>query len=83
MAQISLCLLFQYPRINSLAISIQGKITNIFALQNAVCDLKTDIDKIDNAWLRKVLTEIAPEVSVPDFKFLSLEGTISDSLSVS
>ena len=42
--------------------------------------MKINIDDIDNSWLRKVLQEVQPGVSVPDYKVLSLEGAISDSL---
>jgi hypothetical protein len=71
---------FTLSQRNSPAISIQGKISDIFVQQNAICDLKADFAKIDNEWLKKVLTEVAPKVYVPDFKSLSVEGTISDSL---
>ncbi len=65
---------------NSLGISFQGKIDNILSPQKAVCDLKIRIGDIDNIWLRKILREVQPAVTVPDYKVFSLEVAISDSL---
>ncbi len=71
---------FSVSQSNSLGISFQGQIDNIYSPQKAVCDLKIRIGDIDNIWLRKILQEVNPAVSVPDYKVLSLEAAISDSL---
>ena len=71
---------FSISQANSLGLRFKGKIDNIFAPQKAVCDLKINIDDIDNYWLKRVLAEVQPGASVPDYKVLALEGAISDSL---
>ncbi len=71
---------FSISQSNSLVISFQGMIDNIFAPEKAICDLEIRIDDIDNIWLRKVLQEVQQGISVPDYKVLSLDAAISDSL---
>ena len=72
---------FAISQKNNAIVSANGYISDIFNLHNGTCDLKAEISEIDGAWLTRVLTELAPQISVPGLKSLALEATISDSLS--
>jgi translocation and assembly module TamB len=71
---------FSISQDNSLAISFKGKIDNIFVPRNTVCDLGFMINEISIQRLREIMKEIKPGFFLPDFKDLSIEGYISDSL---
>jgi hypothetical protein len=71
---------FSISQVNSAGVSFNGKIGNIFKPQNSICDLKFRLDEINKSWLSELLNELKPGFSLPDYKTLSLEGSIKDSL---
>ena len=71
---------FSFSKDNTVSLSVNGSIGNVFKIQNAVCDLKLQIGGIDNMWLREVMTDIKPGLPLPEFKIFSVEVSVSDSL---
>jgi hypothetical protein len=58
----------------------RGKIDNIFSPRKTLLDLKADINNINPGWLKELMKEVTPGIQLPDFKTLSLECSVSDSL---
>ena len=71
---------FSISQPKSFTIAINGKIDNFFVPRNTMCDLEFMINKITGYWLRKVLKEVSPDLFLPDFQELSLNGSLTDSL---
>jgi translocation and assembly module TamB len=71
---------FSVSQSNSLTVSFKGKIDNVFDPRNTMCDVEFSINKITSHWLREISKEIKPDFILPDFKELSIIGSVSDSL---
>ena len=67
-------------QVNSAGISLKGKIRNIFKQRNTTCELEFRLDEINRSWFSRLLKELKPDFQLPDYKTLSIDGTISDSL---
>ncbi len=63
-----------------IGVSLQGEIENFLLSHNTRGNLQFRISGIDNSWLKDLLKGLNVGIPVPDFKYLSLEGTLSDSL---
>jgi translocation and assembly module TamB len=71
---------FSISPANNLKISLNGKAGNIFFRGKAAGELHFGITDIDTAWLKKLFTVLKVGATAPDFKSLSLEGALYDSL---
>lgn len=65
---------------SNIRIALKGEIKNIFLPEKATSDLKFLVKEVDNKWLKKLLKGLHTGVVVPDFKNLSIAGSISDTL---
>jgi translocation and assembly module TamB len=71
---------FSVSQVNRAEIDIKGNVANIFESRNIICDLEFGFNEISRSWLSEILKELRPGISLPDYKVLSLNGTLSDSL---
>jgi translocation and assembly module TamB len=72
---------FSISQSSDIGILFKGKITNIFSPKIITGDIKFLISKLDNEWAKNILEIFKPGIPFPEYKMLTIEGTLSDSLS--
>lgn len=71
---------FSVSQARNIVFLIKGEIHNIFVPRNIISDLDFRIDEISNSWLKDVMNEVQPLISIPDYETMSIDGNFSDSL---
>jgi translocation and assembly module TamB len=71
---------FSISQLSDFGISLNCNIKNIFHPKNIAGDLQFIISKLDNKWAKDFLNVIKPGISFPEYKLLTVKGTLSDSL---
>ncbi len=71
---------FSISLAKKLNISLKGKAGNIFSPDKAVGELHFGISDIDTTWLKNLFTVLKMGKYAPDFRNLSFEGNLYDSL---
>jgi hypothetical protein len=69
-----------FSQIPGFIFSLQGKVNDIFSIRKATSDLKFGIIGIDHTWLSDMLKVLQTGITLPDYKTLSIEGAVTDSL---
>ncbi len=71
---------FSASQVNRAEIDVKGNINNIFDSRNTMCDLEFRINEISMSWLSEILKEFNPDILLPEYKTLTVNGTLYDSL---
>jgi hypothetical protein len=57
-----------------------GKLSNIYAPKSSVIEMQARINRLSNIWLGKIMKEVSQGFSIPEYKILTLEARLTDSL---